>query len=58
VDGEKDFILKGPLKWLGTCSIIQCVAVISTKTGRQGGTFQTAPPLFKIASSGKATVSS
>jgi len=30
---------KGPLKCLGKCSVIQCVDVISTETGRQGGTY-------------------
>lgn len=38
--------IKGPLKCLETRSIIQCVDVISTETGWQGGAYQKAPPLF------------
>lgn len=33
-----EFYVKGSLKCLGTHSIIQSVEVISTETGRQGGT--------------------
>jgi len=37
---------KAPLMCLETCSIIQCVDVISTERGRQGRTYRTAPSLF------------
>jgi len=47
----KGIHLKGSLKCLETCSIVQCVEVISTETGRQGGTYQIAPPPLKKANS-------
>jgi len=40
------FHVKGPLKCLETRSVIQCVVVISTETGRQGRAYRSAPPLF------------
>ncbi len=40
-----------PMKCFERRSIILCVDIILTETGRQGGTYQAATPLLKIAKS-------
>ncbi len=44
-------ILLKHLKCFERRSIILCVDIIITETGRQGGTYQAATPLLKIANS-------
>ncbi len=38
-------MFKGPMKCFETRSVILCVDVILTETGKQGGTYQAAPPI-------------
>ncbi len=44
-----NYNFKSPLKCLETRTVILCVDVSLTETGRQGRTYQAAPPPFQIA---------